>query len=312
MKNKPEIVLKNRKVLLNDIVDTTDNKCVLDEVMALIKEAYPKVDLKRVEAAHSDVIKLFTGDYPGYRECSTAYHDLRHTLEVFLAMARIIHGAYTEGKVFHDNDVVLGLFSALLHDAGYIQTEDDRTGTGGKYTMTHVKRSVDFMIKYCVDKNYPIKDALRAAHLIESTSITVDFEKIPYDSPDMREIGKMIFAADLMGQMADRTYLEKLHLLYLEFTEGDVVEFKDEEALLRKTVDFVEEIRKRISNEFDSFSKYMRGHFKHRCNISRDFYSEAVQTNLSHLKKILSADETDYQLELKRMGILERISNLKS
>jgi hypothetical protein len=167
------------------------------------------------------------------------------------------------------------------------------------------------MIKYFVKKNYPSKEALRAAHLIESTSLTVDFDKIPYVSPDMKQLGKMIFAADLMGQMADRTYLEKLHLLYLEFVEGDVTEFSDEEDLMEKTVDFIEAIRKRIENDIGSFSRYMKGHFKFRCNINRDLYSEAVQSNLDYLKDLLSGKEV-YHSKLNRMGILERISNLEN
>jgi hypothetical protein len=312
MKKVPEIVLENRKIVLKDIVDTTDLKCVIDEVGALMREAYPDMDFWRVNVTFDDVVRLYTGEYPGYRECTTAYHDLRHTMDVFLAMARLIHGASAEGSLFTNRDTMLGLISALLHDAGYILTEDDDSPSGGKYTATHVQRSINFMIKYFVHNNFSSKEVRQAAHLIESTSITVNFEKIPYTSPHMRELGKMIFAADLFGQMADRTYLEKLHLLYYEFVEGNVTEFTDEEDLLRKTVGFVDAIRQRVANELDSFSSYMRGHFRRRCNIGRDFYSEAVQSNLSYLKMILSEDEDDYRLRLQRMGILERIENLRN
>jgi hypothetical protein len=168
------------------------------------------------------------------------------------------------------------------------------------------------MIKYFVQKHYPSKDALQAACLIESTSLTVEFDKISYVSPEMKEIGKMLFAADLIGQMADRTYLEKLHLLYFEFVEGNVTEFTDEEDLLKKTIGFVEAIRNRLDKDLGSLSKYMKGHFKFRCNINRDLYSEAVQNNLDYLKNILSGDDEDYRSRLNRMGILDRIANLKS
>jgi hypothetical protein len=312
MTKAPEIILDNRKILLNDIVDTSDLKCVIDEVRALMSEAYPGTDFHRVRNTFNDVVRLYTGEYPGYRECTTAYHDLRHTMDVFLAMARIMHGASAEGTIFNDRDVMLGLVSALLHDTGYLLTEDDDSPTGGKYTATHVQRSVNFMIRYFVHHNFSSQEVRQASHLIESTSLTVDFARIPYTSPYMRQLGKMIFAADLFGQMADRTYLEKLHLLYYEFVEGNVTEFTGEEDLLRKTVGFVDEIRTRVSKELDSFSSYMKSHFKRRCNIGRDFYSEAVQSNLSYLKRILSEDEDDYRLRLQRMGILERMNNLKS
>lgn len=64
---------------------------------------------------------LFSGKYPGYRGCTTRYHDLNHTLHCFLLMARLIHGAFINGVVFKEEDVVLGLISALMHDTGYLR-----------------------------------------------------------------------------------------------------------------------------------------------------------------------------------------------
>ena len=112
--------------------------------------------------------------------------------------------------------------------------------------------------------------------------------------------------------MADRTYLEKLHLLYDEFVEGNVTKFKDEADLLRNTISFVEVIRSRIALELRSVDRYLKSHFKARCNINRDFYSEAVQSNLDYLKTILSESGNNYQSKLKRMGILERVGKLSN
>jgi hypothetical protein len=312
IKKKPVFILRNTKILLHDIVDTSEHKCVLDEVRILINYSFPGIDFECVERAYSDVIKLFTGEYPGYRECTTAYHDLRHTMDVFLTMARIIHGAHVDGHVFDNEDVKIGLLSALLHDTGYILTDDDDSSSGGKYTLTHVKRSVDFMLKYFARNFYPLDEAKKASHLIESTSLTADFDSIPYASLDIQKLGKMIFASDMLGQMADRTYLEKLHLLYDEFVEGNVTEFKDEADLMRNTISFVEAIRSRIALELRSVDRYLKSHFKARCNINRDFYSESVQSNLDYLKTILSESGNNYHSKLKRMGILERVGKLSN
>lgn len=232
----------------------------------------------------------------------TGYYDLRHTLDVFLALARIIHGASLQGEVFDDKDVMLSLVSALLHDTGYIQKDDDEEGTGGKYTLTHVKRSVEFMRKYFTENGFPDEDTLKAEHMIETTSLAADFEKIPYASKEISVLAKMLFASDLLGQMADRTYLEKLHLLYYEFS--------DEEALLRETERFSEVMLVRIMGEVESVSGYLQSHFKARCNINRDLYMESIKSNRNFLKEILADSGGDYRSKLNRMGILERMENL--
>ena len=310
MREKMEIILRNRKIILDDIVDLGSPDCVLDEVRVIISKSFPKIDFDHLDMVHADILKLFTGEYPGYKECTTGYHDLRHTLDVFLAMARIIHGASLQGRAFEDRDVMLALVSALLHDTGYIQKDDDVDGTGGKYTLTHVKRSVEFMKRYFADNGFPDEDTLKAEHMIETTSLAADFEKIPYASKEISVLAKMLFASDLLGQMADRTYLEKLHLLYYEFIEGDITEFSDEEALLRETVKFSEVMLVRIMGEVESVSGYLQSHFKARCNINRDLYMESIERNVNFLKSILSDTKSDYRTKLNRMGILERMENL--
>jgi hypothetical protein len=78
--------------------------------------------------------RIFAGRYPGYSKCNTRYHDLEHTTDTFLAMARLIHGAVEAGRAIDRHMVLPGLVGTLLHDIGYIQTDGDRAGTGAKYT----------------------------------------------------------------------------------------------------------------------------------------------------------------------------------
>lgn len=310
MEKRLELILKNRKIFLDDIVDMDDPRCVLDEVRAVMNMAFQGIDLERVETAHADTVRLFEGGYPGYKKCSTEYHDLRHTMDVFIAMARIIHGASLEGVRFDQRDVAIGLVSAILHDTGYIQTVDDNNGTGGKYTLTHVGRSVEFMKAYFKNNGFSDEDAAKAECLIDSTSLSADFGKIPYPTEEVGMLGKMLFTADLIGQMADRAYLEKLHLLYYEFAEGNIEEFSDEADLLKKTIRFVSLMRERIMKELESVDKYLINHFRSRCNISRDLYTESIEKNITHLENIFSKGGDDYRTKLNRMGILNRIKGM--
>ena len=54
-----------------------------------------------------------------------------------------VHGGWTMTLI----DSVTAC-AALLHDAGYIQEEHDTEGAGSKYTVTHIRRSMDFMERY--------------------------------------------------------------------------------------------------------------------------------------------------------------------
>ena len=298
-------VLSTGKVFLDDVVDTADPACVLAEVRAVADLCWPLMDMGPVERVHADVVALFKGGYPGYRACTTEYHDLRHTMDVFMAMARIMHGATVQGHAIRPAAALAGLLSALLHDTGYIQTGDDLEGTGGKYTLTHVGRSVEFMRAHFARSDMGPAETQLAAELIESTSLTVNFAEYPYSSAEAALLGRMLFASDLIGQMADRAYLEKLHLLYYEFVEGRITMFASEADLLQQTVGFVDAMRARIRDELGDLKAYLEHHFKCRCNIGRDLYTESMDANIAFLGKILAEHGEGYRVMLNRMGILK-------
>jgi len=75
------------------LLDIRDNNEILKEVKFTTSLINPQFDFKYLDKAFSDVEKLFKGYYPGFKRCNTNYHDLRHTMLVVLAMARLIHGA---------------------------------------------------------------------------------------------------------------------------------------------------------------------------------------------------------------------------
>ena len=129
---------------LADLVDTKNPDAVLEEIFVIVSAMYDTFDVARFKTVFNDIIRLFNGNYPGYQKCSTDYHDLPHTIEVLLAMVRLMHGYCIDSGVLSEKSVLLGLISALMHDTGYIKTDDDTVGTGAKYTLTHVGRSIDF------------------------------------------------------------------------------------------------------------------------------------------------------------------------
>ncbi len=60
----------------------------------------------------------------------------------------------------------------------------------------------------------------------------------------------MLGSADLLGQMSDRAYLEKLLFLYKEFREAGIPGFNTEFDIIRKTVDFYEITVQRLRGPF--------------------------------------------------------------
>jgi hypothetical protein len=280
---------------------------VLEEVKDIIFIMFPQLnsykiifDLSKVIGAYIDIVKLFRGDYCGYRRCNTKYHDIKHTDDCFLIMARLIHGAFLNGCRFSNRSIILGLISAILHDTGYIQTVDDILGTGGKYTITHIDRSVAFAKNYLELKGYPSNDFHFVENCLYCTGLNVVIKDIKFQSADNELMGKILGTADLIGQMADSNYLEKLPHLFEEFREGGITDYNTELDLLQKTPAFWEFTQKRFVAELGNVDRYLRNHFRVRWGIDRDLDREAIEKNISRLQNILENHPTDYRNHLRR------------
>jgi len=295
--------MDNDTSLQTKLLDIKDNNAILKEVKFTTSLINPQFDFKYLDKAFRDVEKLFCGHYTGFQKCNTNYHDLRHTMLVVLAMARLIHGAYLQGIKFTDKEINLGLISALMHDIGYIQTDDDDSGTGAKYTLVHIKRSIMFVQDYYAQEEYFQEDLESFSDILNCTGLSIDIKKITFSSDNIEIMGKILGTADLLGQMADRLYLEKLIPLFHEFEEGKVSGFDGELDLLRKTTNFYNVTTARFENDLGNVIKYMADHFKERWNIDRNIYNDAIEKNINYLKFILKINEKNVSACLRRNAI---------
>ncbi len=302
---------KMEAIQLSRLVEMGNPDHVLREVRTIISMLFSEFDFETLNCVFTDVVGLFRGDYPGYRECTTEYHDLKHTTDTFLAMARLIHGAVITGKVLTQKQVRLGLICSLMHDTGFIQTRDDDVGTGAKYIDVDTKRSIEFMQRYRAENGYPEEDFNDFASILTCTDLAAEIDKIPFASPETELLGKLLGTADLMGQMADRTYLEKLLFLFYEFREGGVMGYDNELHLLQKTRDFYEMTSKRLAGDLSGVHEYMRHHFRVRWELDRDLYMEALERNMAYLNFILKHHRKDYRKHLRRDGLVERLVKQK-
>lgn len=294
---------------LYNLIPTHFPQTVLNEVVVILGMIRPGFNARPVLSAFNSTVDLFEGNYSGYQACNTEYHDLRHTTETFLAMARLIHGAVLDGEAFTDRQVTLGLISALLHDAGYIQTEFDTIGTGSKYTAIHVRRSMDFLRRHGSDFKLSEKEIVDCRAIILCTDLAADIIATEFSSAAVALLGKMLASADILAQMADRTYLEKLLFLYYEFKEAGVGDFKSEMDLLRKTLTFYDLMDQRLKKTLDASDRFMKPHFVNRWQINENLYQIAIKRQRNYLKQVLEIHKSDPRDRLRRGGIVAQIRN---
>jgi len=297
----------NDLVQLSDLIDVRDPAAVFKEVRSIVRKDYPSVRTRNLKLVFDDIVRLYNGSFPGYRKCNTEYHDLTHTLGAFLALARLIDGYNLFHDTISERGALLGLIGALMHDTGYIQRDDDSSGTGAKYTLQRIRRSIEFMRMYTADNDFGPEETAFCEHCILSTNINTGMNDIIFSGREEEVVGKMLGIADLLSQISDRNYLEKLILLYMEFLEGKVDGFESELDLYRKTIRFFSSVQKRFGSQMDGLDNYMIHHFRMRWNIDHDLYRRAIEKNADYLRSLMGGKQVEIHNYLRRGGVPELV-----
>ncbi len=294
-----------------DIIFVGDPSHSLAEVQKIISKFLDQSQTNLFTGIYEDVWSMFEGRFPGYRASNTKYHDFEHTASVMLATARLIHGSFADGRKFLSRELLVTIIAALFHDVGLIQEDNDLDGSGAKYTVGHEERSILFLTRYLSDKHFTGEEIAIGSNFIRCTILSFSPDQIPFPSKKIRHLGYIVGSADLMAQMADRYYLEKLLLLYKEFEEARLPGFQSELELLKKTKDFYENLaKKRLYEDLDGVCRHMRSHFKSWLGIDKNLYNEAMQRNINYLESVVSICDdafTCYLDNLRRGGISKEI-----
>jgi len=235
-------------------VQVSSTAAVATAVRELFTTAWPSESFDKVAVAFEDFDKLFTGRMPGYHGVDTLYHDRQHSLDMTLAMARLLvgHERTVESRQrFGGERAGMALVTSLFHDAGYIREFDDRLhSNGAEFTLYHVTRSARFLARYLpsigLETWVPV-----ATRIVHFTGYEIKLNMIQLADPKDRKLGHLLGTADLIAQMADRCYLEKCRdRLYPEFVLGGIatttavdgslrVRYSSGVDLLRQTPEFV-------------------------------------------------------------------------
>src|SRR6185295_12732524 len=122
-------------------------------VAELFGALYPNRSFDSLWLAFNDFERVFSGRDPNYHSVDTSYHDMQHTLDMTLALARLIAGhemSVETGDRLGVDRAELALVSALFHDVGYLRHKDrDHAAVNGAvFTRMHVTRSGHYLEKY--------------------------------------------------------------------------------------------------------------------------------------------------------------------
>lgn len=276
----------------------------------LIRSISPGFDHSLIRTLFDDVVRMFHGDYPDYAPIQTLYHDLPHTLDVFMCTVRLLHGLYVSGTTMTDDELTLAMSAALLHDIGYAQRLADASGTGAQFTHQHVRRGIEFTTSYFTEKKFPLRYMEALEPIILATDLAQPFEQIDFPDERTKLLGQIIVSADMIGQMADRTYLEKLLFLYMEFSEARLGNYENIHDMLRQTGVFYTGIREKLDEELGGQYHYLTQHFKHTLGQEKNFYLESIEKNIDYLSKIIALDDAEHFSMLKRGSIVEKSQSM--
>jgi hypothetical protein len=290
-------------VQLATLVDGEDPNAVISEAGRILKFWFDEAVWSPIGSVASDVVGLFDGRFPGYRACDTDYHDIRHTMAVLLATARIADGLFIERSPYDPSLARDLLIAALCHDTGYIRTMDEAGGTGARFTSIHVRRSADFALANAGRWGLDDDSASRVARIIYATGLKGEYDDQAWADDAEREAGSIIASADLVGQMADRAYLEKLLFLYYEFKEAGFPGYETEFDMLRKTMSFYDMTISMLDGRFHGVRSLARRHFAERWGVDRDLYDQSMKRQIDYLRGILDDESTNFRKKLKRMDL---------
>ena len=191
---------------------------------------------------------------------------------------------------------------ALFHDTGLIQTENESNGTGAQYTIGHEERSIALMENYLSGIDFTAEDILDCSHIIECTKLSLALDEIPFRTEETKTMGQVLGSADLIAQLADKNYLKKLPLLFLEFKEAGMEGFDTPLELFKNTVEFYHTVaRTRLAEEMGNISAAVQYHFKDRWDIDRDLYAESIKNNMKSMRKTTESCDENYACMIKRV-----------
>ena len=281
---------------MEGFVDTADARAVQNVVAAVYARLFRSEHAGYVDRVFGWALDCFSGRFDGYGPIDVGYHDLEHTLQGVLCLVRLWDGRDRAGVLPRISREVfeLSLVAMLFHDTGYLKETLDGEGTGAKYTLVHVDRSVEFAEKFLQQQGFGPGEILSIQQMIRCTGVNVDPASIPFQNDLVRLAGFALGTADLVGQMATPDYPDKLPGLYEEFVEAAKFNggwtasfgpFENPHHLMSQTNDFFKGyVRPKLENDLGGLHVFLADAYPE----GRNRYLEAIEQNLARVARIVA------------------------
>ena len=177
---------------------------------------------------------------------NTLYHNAEHTIQVTLVGQAIL-----QGKLIADDDITPEIWlnfimSLLCHDIGYVpdicKSDDSESANNNAsdavLMSVHIDRGKQFVEEFFSDQSAIDIDFIQDC--IERTRFPVP-EAGDYQLTD--DYPGLVRGADLIGQLSDPRYINKLPAVFFEFEESgynEITGYKQPGDLLRNYASFYE------------------------------------------------------------------------
>lgn len=296
--------MDNHNIFMTHLLE--GDKCgdSLAEILNLARIIHPQIDVQPISRVHHDITRIFSGTYPGFRASNPTYHNLRHTCQVALASIRLLHGLWCEGRSFSAETLIQGLLSAYFHDTGMLLSDGDTANSGSQFFRGHEERSITFIQRYIKSSRLPDAYRENCAAIIRCTDLNFDPEQYGFPSEEIKLAGQVIGSADILAQMADRYYLERLPLLFQEQKDGEEHRYNSPIELMEHTTQFYHTtVTGRLRVAFADVSRAMQSHFREYRQIDEDLYTRSIAKNIKYLESIIArfgAEQDCFERYLRR------------
>jgi hypothetical protein len=203
-------------------------------------------------------------------DCS--YHDVNHTIMVSDVGQSILWGRLmSQGDVSAD-DWIHSLLAMLYHDIGFVRgiLKGDR---GGRYIVNEFGDTAippsgatdAYMAPYHVTRSCLfVKERFATEHTLDAGVLIHNIEMTRFPVPTdafyqhVGDFAGLVRAADLIGQMADPLYVQKLSRLYVEFSETGEAERLGYENAGELRADFPSFFFERVRPYISEGLRYLR------------------------------------------------------
>lgn len=229
------------RVARPDAVFYPTDYLINSQLKAAINACFGFVSPNAAEADISVTMKLLDLSMSTISQSSAAYHNMEHTALVTQCGLDLIAAISLELGPVDSNKLASYIAALLLHDVGYVRNicqqddgltqvismdgntiELDQYSTDAALTPYHVDRGKIFVgEKLELFPEINIEDVQR---FISETTFPVPAHIQGAEKLSIDDFSACVQSADLIGQMGDPGYINKLSKLYLEFNETGAAE----------------------------------------------------------------------------------------